>query len=109
MRIILLKLYVWREKPSETLDLEEDADIHESYRPKHKYKFGSGYKDFTKRSSEPIGEVDEDYPMQYAIMFKNNEPVGILQVTNILNYLLRFLNEQHHLYRASLATSTYLL
>lgn len=60
---------------------EDNVGIHVSYRPKHKYKFGNGresLKRFTEDDSS--SECDDENSMQYAIMFKNSEPVGILQV-----------------------------
>lgn len=63
--------------------MENNIGIHENYLPKHKYKSSNGYQDFKKRWPDSNADVEEDNSIQCAVMFKNNEPVGILQVRSL--------------------------
>ncbi|CAH1163599.1 unnamed protein product [Phaedon cochleariae] len=59
---------------NEPNQMRGDRTIHESYRQRHKYKPGTGHQGFLKR----LARSNNDGP-QCAVMYKNNEPVGILQ------------------------------
>lgn len=75
--------------------MDDSVGIHDNYRPKHKFKIGSSYQDISKRSTEGNEAFQDDNSLQYAIMFKNNEPVGILQVRN---YFIKHINICIHIY-----------
>ncbi|CAH1159001.1 unnamed protein product [Phyllotreta striolata] len=58
---------------------ENDVPLHESYRPKHKYKVGTGHQEIEKRFLDANNTIKGMRDPQCAIMYKDNEPVGILQ------------------------------
>nr|CAH7740308.1 unnamed protein product [Callosobruchus chinensis] len=55
---------------------QENTELHETYESKHKYKSGNDHIE-TKRHS--VKYENSDWRPQCAVMYKNNEPVGILQ------------------------------
>ncbi|XP_072377569.1 uncharacterized protein [Diabrotica undecimpunctata] len=62
----------------ESSDYEEFEDlvpIHENYRPKHKYKIGTGH----KRLTRSFTDAKQLHDLHCAVLYKNKEPAGILQ------------------------------
>lgn len=60
-------------------EFEDNIPLHESYRSRHKYKLGTGHQDFNKRFVDINNTLKGMKDSQCAIMYKDNEPVGILQ------------------------------
>lgn len=65
------------------VDVGKDVALHESFRPRHKYKANGHQTRFHR--SEIASNKDQEVKIPHcAVMYKDNEPVGILQVSKIL-------------------------
>lgn len=61
------------------MDVRKDVALHESFRPRHKYKVNGHQTRFFRSDTD-----NKDLPAKTphcAVMYKDNEPVGILQVS----------------------------
>lgn len=66
---------------NEDLPIEDGiASEHDSLRSKHRHKSGARHREMSKRHSAANSEENEEPRADCAVMYKNNEPVGILQV-----------------------------
>uniref|UniRef100_A0A6P7FY17 AP2/ERF domain-containing protein PFD0985w-like isoform X1 n=1 Tax=Diabrotica virgifera virgifera TaxID=50390 RepID=A0A6P7FY17_DIAVI len=58
------------------VEFEDLVPIHENYRPKHKYKIGTGHRTRLTRSFPDAKQIHD---LHCAVLYKNKEPAGILQ------------------------------
>ncbi|XP_023018554.2 uncharacterized protein [Leptinotarsa decemlineata] len=67
----------WSSDSETDIGRDDTVNIHESYRPRHKYKTGTDQ--FSKRFVGSKNEMQNSKGLECAVMYKNNEPIGILQ------------------------------